>query len=279
MQPIRIIKLIIIVLAGLFLVAGCGGDSSTSDIALQEAQIAATQVALEATQAALAAPTLVIDDPPPADEPDAEPPVDDSIDSQAPAADDEIFQAEPFYVEQFDTETIALWTWFLFEGNEDDVNLNSDGEYLIYEVGAVENYSYFVYDEYTYADVIIETSVESLVSRNYANTLICRVSERGWYEFVVSNNGLYTIYKYDVIDNAWINLANGGSTDINTGKAVNNYALECVANQINVYVNGTLVKSVEDSFHKEGKVGVGISSFDTYPIIAYFDWIAISPAQ
>lgn len=117
------------------------------------------------------------------------------------------------------------------------------------------------------------------MSRNYGNSVICRASSRGWYELNISNNGLYQIVKYDAIDNVFTNLFNGGSEYINTGKAINDYTLVCLGNEISVFVNGQFERTVEDDFHREGQVGIGVSSFETFPIIAGFDWVAISPVQ
>lgn len=122
MRMTRFAKLSIFILAMLPLMAGCGGADTSSDTALQEAQLAATQVALEATQAALAAPADPTDAPPPTDAPAVDPPADNAGDSQPPAADSGdagSTEAEAFYVEDFDSDSVGLWTWYVFRGNED----------------------------------------------------------------------------------------------------------------------------------------------------------------
>lgn len=266
--------LIYVIIVLLLTVTACGGGGS--DTALQEAQLAATQVALEATQAALSNPTEAppTQAPPPTDAPAA-----DQAPTEDSAAEGQTEEAPAFYLEDFDTDSVQLWTYYIFQGNEDNFDIYTENSNLVFEVNEERLYSYFTYDPYTYTDVAIYTGVESLVTRNYVNSLVCRVSSRGWYEALISNNGLYQISKYDAVDNAWINLFDGGSEHIKTGKAINDFGMICQGNSIGVVINGQLERVVEDDYHREGQVGIGVSSFDTYPIIAGFDYVSIEPIQ
>jgi len=280
MHMSRYVKPIFLILSGLMLLAGCGGNTSDIDTSLEAAHLAATQVSLEATLAAFAVPPEPTNLPPPTEASEVEAPAnEEAADVSADSEETNGAEAEPFYVEDFDTNTSLFWTWDLFKGNENDFNIYVDNSTLVFELNKGDIWSYFTYDEYTYEDVQIDVRVESLVKRNYANSLICRVSGRGWYELVISNNGLYQIVKYDAIDNAWVVLFDGGSEHIKTGKAVNDYTFLCQGSEISVFVNGAFERTVTDTFHREGQVGVGVSSGDTYPIIVGFDWVMLSPVQ
>ena len=50
-----------------------------------------------------------------------------------------------------------------------------------------------------------------------------------------------------------------------------------VANEIKLYVNGVLERTVEDNTYNlpEGLIGVGVSSFDSTPVIIDFDYVYI----
>ena len=69
----------------------------------------------------------------------------------------------------------------------------------------------------------------------------------------------------------------GGSNAVKQGKAVNEYIATCVDQQLTLYINGEQIKSVKDTKYNlpRGKVGFGVSSFDTTPIVVGFDWISI----
>ncbi len=277
MYTSRYLKICVSLILGILFISACGGGSeSSSDVALQEAQLAATQVAIEATQAALSAPTEAepTEAPPPTAEP-VEEPSNDQADSINSGGD----EPEAFYFEDFDTDTVGLWTYYVMNGNEVNLNIYTDNSRLVFEINEDNLWSYFTYDPYLYTDVRLFMYVESLVTRNYDNTLVCRVSNRGWYEVSVSNNGLYYIAKYDAVDDIFVNLFNGGSTNINTGKATNEYGMICQGNSIGVIINGVLEKVVEDDFHKEGQIGIGVGSFDAVPIIAEIDYVSIEPIQ
>jgi len=270
------------------LLSACGnGEDVSTDTALQEAQLAATQVALEATQAALENPPSPTDAPPPTTAPVVDEPTDAPPPTAAPvveeaadeAGDETGAEAPIYYLEDFDTESIGLWTYYVAQGNEENLTIYSENSHLVFEINENNLWSYFTYDPYYYTDVRLFMEVESLVTRNYDNSLVCRVSDRGWYEVAISNNGLYQIAKYDAIDDVFLNLFNGGSTNINTGKATNEYDMICQGNSIGAIINGVLEHVVEDDFHKEGQVGVGITSFDAVPIIAGIDYVSIEPIQ
>ena len=53
--------------------------------------------------------------------------------------------------------------------------------------------------------------------------------------------------------------------------------MSCEGNEIKLYVNGVLERTVEDNTYNlpEGLIGVGVSSFDSTPVIIDFDYVTI----
>ena len=135
------------------------------------------------------------------------------------------------------------------------------------------------YDEYIYSDVRIDLQAENL-GRNTNNvSLICNYSDRlRWYEFNISNGGLYWIYAYSELEGDWIELARGGSKNVRMGRDINTYTAICQGNRLALYINGILEREhVDRRFNmREGLVGFSVSSFDVLPILVEVDYFSIS---
>jgi hypothetical protein len=126
--------------------------------------------------------------------------------------------------------------------------------------------------------VIIEVYAENLAKNTNNVSLVCNYSDRfGWYEFSVTNGGLYYIYVYSEIDGGYFTLASGGSKNVRQGRDVNVYTAVCQGNQLALYVNGVLEREFTDHKYnlREGQVGFGVSSFEVLPILVEVDYFAI----
>ena len=110
-------SLLIAAIAFSMLLAACGGTPSTGPSA---ADLAATQQSLEATQQALNA------QPAPTDEPPTAAPATEEPTSEAPP----VVEAEAFYTEEFD-QIPDTWSYFLFSGDDVDLELFADGGKLV----------------------------------------------------------------------------------------------------------------------------------------------------
>ena len=115
--------------------------------------------------------------------------------------------------------------------------------------------------------------------RNNNNiSLVCRMNEdqNQWYEFSVANNGLWYLYAFD--NGEYNTLDNGGTTAIKQGKDVNEYTMDCVGNEITMYINGTELKSVKDTTYgfEKGLVGFNISSLNVLPVTVNMNWFDIA---
>ena len=177
-----------------------------------------------------------------------------------------------------------------FEGDLDNYELNlwtgrfgkadvftEDGK-LKFRLNAVHLAPYLTYEPHTYTDVRLEVQAENLAFNDNHITLVCRYDEElGWYEFNIGSNGLYRINYYDnTLVKGHVRLWNGGSTDIKMGRQVNTIAIECIGTQLSLYVNDVLLRTVEHKDLKEGRVGLGVSSFDYFPVNVDFEYFDIS---
>lgn len=229
--------------------------------------------------------------PPPVQPTVAEPPTEAPTDAPEPTvapvdapeatATEEPAAANDFYIEEFDGD-ISNFTYFelheLGTSKTDNtiIPTTKNGS-LVFDLKKANKWVYVTYDPYTYTDVRLDIKADNRGKNNNNVSLICRYSEEGWYEFNIANNGLYWIYAY-ISGEGYQRIANGGSNLINQGKGVNEYTLICNGEDITVGVNGTEVKTITDTKYKlpEGKVGLGVSSFDVLPILVNIDSFQIS---
>ena len=88
--------------------------------------------------------------------------------------------------------------------------------------------------------------------------MVCRISEEGWYEGIISGNGDYYLLYYDPNDSeeSYKEFLSGNSEVIETGKGVNIVDLTCEGNELSLAVND---------------VNLGIVSLDeySYPLLEW----------
>ena len=140
---------------------------------------------------------------------------------------------------------------------------------------------YLVNDAFTYTDVQVEAVTTNNGNNANGVSLICRESESGWYEFSVSNAGLYSIYAYDASapeHERYDELINGGSPAIKFGHVTNTYKAVCKGNELTLLVNDTTVNTINDSRYNftEGKIGVGASSPQLLPVDVQIESVTVS---
>ncbi len=180
-----------------------------------------------------------------------------------------------YYFTEFEDD-LADWTYFLMSGKDESFTLEAENSKLRFDIQAYDTYVYLVNNALEVADVRIDTSMENL-GRNANNvSLMCRYSDRGWYEFNIASNGEYSILKYDNNTQAYRALWTGGSTLINMGQKVNEYSIVCQGEALSLYINGGFVKTIKDNSLKSGLAGISVSSFNSIPIVVDFDAFAMS---
>ncbi len=190
-------------------------------------------------------------------------------------------ESQQFFTEEFDNGA-ANWSPFVTNGKLHQLDFSAKDGRLVFAINERQVWSYAVYTPQTYEDVKIEVQAENFGNNENNVTLICRYSERGWYEVTISNNGLYKIYfgKWD--DNgttaSYAKIADGGSTNILAGRAINTYAFSCKGTMLTLTINGKEIKRVEEKQRglREGQIGIGVSSFRYVPVEVEFDWVQIT---
>jgi len=190
---------------------------------------------------------------------------------------------QPFYTETFSGD-IANWIRFMTSGDDSMVSVRMESDRLAIDLLSLEDklpWFYLINNVYTYPDVKVEADVTNRGSDANGLSLICRYSDVGWYEFVVSNTGSYAIYAVDsvgIVSQGYNQLINGSSTAINTGTSRNIITAECKGSSLNLYVNQTLVDSVTDTRFNfsYGKIGIAVSSPQKMPVGVDFDTLTVS---
>jgi len=186
-------------------------------------------------------------------------------------------EAPKFFREEFDGDLDAyeqtLWT-----GRFGKDEIYTEEGKLKVRLNAMYLAPYLTYEPHTYTDVRLEVTAENLAYNDNHITLVCRYDEElGWYEFSIGSNGLFRINYYDnVLVKGHVRLWNGGSNDIKMGRQINKVTAECIGTQLSLYVNDVLLKTVEHKDLKEGRVGLGVSSFDSFPVNVDFEYFDVS---
>ena len=192
---------------------------------------------------------------------------------------EEVISNEPpaFFREEFEGD-VDNWTYFLTSGDEDKMDLYTEDGYLVFDLEGEQQYVYVMYDPYIYENVKLEVSAENRGMNTNNISLICNYSDKyGWYEFSVTNGGMYYFYVYSELDGGYALLTSGGSTNVETGRHENVYTATCEGNKLSLYINGHLENEFTDNKYNltEGQIGFGVSSFDVLPIIVYVDYVDI----
>ena len=190
-------------------------------------------------------------------------------------------EPQRFFTEEFD-DGKKDWAVFLTSGDVSDLDFYANNGMLVFDISGRYVYSYAVYEPEVYDNVRIDVSVTNRGDNTNNVSLLCRYDEKkGWYEANIFNSGLYDIlygeWKAGQTEAVYVELYNGGSNDIRTGMATNEYTLICDGHEISLYINGKKVRSVGSEFGlSRGQIGIGASSFQRYPVALDFDWVKIS---
>jgi hypothetical protein len=188
----------------------------------------------------------------------------------------EAILSETSYVRyEFDDDINKDWGMRVISGLEDQLIWDQTNNRLRLQTLPPNDLNIaFFNKKLNYKDVIVQADVENIGQLDNAFSLMCRVSENGWYEFRISSSGYYELlrfdqYKKDEGKNAYTNFLEKrvGSTKIMGALAKNTFSLSCVDNVISAFVNGEQLYwkkrplAIEDNMYGEGSVGFGILSY------------------
>ena len=192
-----------------------------------------------------------------------------------------------FYTEEFDGSIETLmsgWTLFVKDGKENEFRREIKMGNLVVQINPQDDnpWAYLLRTggDFKYTDVQLE--VAFINDGNNANgvSLICRYSDKGWYEFTISNDGTYSIYAFGpngTVLKGGHELLTGGSPAIKTGKVKNAFTAICKGNELTLAINGTKMKPVPAKYDfTDGYVGIGFSARQKKPVDVEFEYFKIS---
>jgi hypothetical protein len=194
--------------------------------------------------------------------------------------------ASMYFTEDFNNDLSSDWDLFTVTGSDsadpDKLTLSVEDGYLNWDFDSEYLYAYLFYNAFEYEDVRLEVRADNRGRNNNSVSLICRYDpDTGWYEFNITNGGLYDILYAEVTskgDISYNTITNGGSNAIKQGKDVNEYAIECKGNELSLFINGDEVNTITERKYdlRKGQIGVSVSSFNVLPIQIDMDWVTIS---
>jgi hypothetical protein len=189
-------------------------------------------------------------------------------------------EPQGYYVEEFDDG--IDWQFFVKDGMESDFSREIDNGTLSVKITPRENapWAYLINNAFTYTDVRLEVVVVNNGYNSNGVSLVCRYSDEGWYEFMVSNNGNLSIYAFGPGGMKLIEgsvLHDGASTAIKTDKETNVYTAICKGNELSLEINGVLVETeIAKNDFPEGNIGIGFSSPQNYLVDVGIESIKVS---
>ncbi len=268
------------VLAGAALACGTSANAPDPSLGATQTALAATQAAVLFTPTPL--PTATEGRPtatprPPTPTPDPRGPINFSRFNSG----DEVYRTE-FDLGEWEDEWVEIA--FSFDNRSinnkiSDVSMG-DGTLLI----SLEDTWQQVYVFNENADVprdvpiYIEAGTDNLgPTRNNNISILCRVSEEGWYEFSISSSGLWWIWRYTP-SQGYISLTNGGLQNYDKNVTRHTLGASCIEDRLTLYVDGVQPRNaqIRDATLREGMVGVAVFVANVENVNVEFDYFLIA---
>ena len=203
----------------------------------------------------------------------------EAVPTEAPAAPEALPETQGYYTEEFDGN-LDSWTSSI-AGEESQVETSMEDGRLVFHLspsGDTLPAMYYFNENFTYTDVRVDVVTTNNGNNSNAVILVCQSNEGGWYEFGVSNSGIYTIYAWDAAQQVWSELDAGNSSSIGSGLATNTYTAVCRGSELSLFVNGELAASIVDTTFNfsEGSIGFGVSATQAVPVDLFIDSLTVS---
>jgi hypothetical protein len=137
-------------------------------------------------------------------------------------------------------------------------------------------YIYHFYTPHKYQDVRIDLEIENKGVNTNNISLFCRNTDYGWYEFIATSGGYYSIMRY--YEDGDEELAAGGIRSIKFGdKKKNIFTAICKGKTLTYLVNDIEIANVKDEeIPDEGYVGLNVSAEEVTPVKIEINWLEIS---
>jgi len=186
-----------------------------------------------------------------------------------------------FYIEEFDGD-LASWIFYAKSGRENEFKRYIKNGRLVIQIQPQKDtpWGYLIRTDFKYTDVQLEAVVINNGNNGNGVSLVCRYSDKGWYEFEISNDGSYSIYAFGpngaILKNGY-ELARAHSPAIKTGREENVFTATCKGNELSLAVNGTPIKTVNTKYDfTEGSAGMGFSAPQNLPVDVEFESVKIT---
>ena len=177
-----------------------------------------------------------------------------------------------------------IWSegWYSYYKEDDSLFTieNKPGRVIIYNKKP-GIYTYLFNDAFSGSDVKVTTYATKIDGPNRMNTsVVCRATDKGWYEFSISSGGLWWIWKWDpnAGDNGYYyQIAKGTSTKIGLQKQPNLIEATCIGTTLTLYVNGYKIGEGEDRDFTDGVTGFALSSLDLGNAEVEYEYFTAEP--
>lgn len=183
-----------------------------------------------------------------------------------------------YFTEPFDSKP-AQWVFIQADNGQAFAGPSFRDGFLVFDLAATNEWGYALYNAHSYADVLVETQVQSRTAGDGAAGLVCDYDAiKGWYEFNIFAN-----QTYQLLFGQWLSKGVVRYTPLYQGESqairndVNRIALQCQGNLLAPSINGeSLRKWPEQKFGlKAGQIGLSASSFADAPFTIAFDWVKV----
>ncbi len=207
-----------------------------------------------------------------------------------PAATEPPSQASQKYFQEDFNSSLSGWSHFvvngkdysIFESDPPSFSMNVEDGFLVFDLKDIGLWAYAVYDGQQYDNVRVDVSAENRGTNDNSISLVCRYSTKnGWYEFNITNGGLYNILYAQITPDkkvSYSRIADGGSNKIKQGKATNLYSIICKGHTLTLFINNVQTRTIDDNDYvlNSGEIGLSVSSFNNPPDTVGYDWVKIS---
>lgn len=187
--------------------------------------------------------------------------------TQAPMPEKELYR------EEFEKDINKDWGYTILTGLPEQLLWSQDsGNFRMRLSGSNDTIFTFLNKKETFKDVAVQAEFEYASSPDIMYAVICRASDKGWYEFRVSPKGTWELARYDAAlkadgKNPYSSFTDrqGGAGSVKAGK--NTIMLSCKGDQITGFVNGEQVDfekrffTATDTTYTDGGIGFAVLGY------------------
>lgn len=172
------------------------------------------------------------------------------------------------------------WKKNVVVGNDNDFKFDINTENLIVQIRPRDKMLSRVLllrNDFNDADVKLEATFINTGNNSNGVILICRYSDKGWYEFRISNSKNYSIDAFKPNGDILGNLASGSLSEIKSGNVETDFTATCKGNELSLAVMGIEITTTLAKYDfTEGTVGIGFSAPIGLPVDVEFKSVKTS---